>query len=296
MSHFLTRIVQRTFGEVATVRPVAPPVTAPDAAAPAWDERVTAREAPLLVSAHHSLHRGRVDHPTPLAPEASFAAPPSTQRGEPTPRDPAAAGEIPSITWDESPESPPPRTASRSLSHASAEPAALAPRGALTPQATARGDTPARPQEPARLVTTARRGAPPAALAGDASEVAASPDRPAPTVLREPSAEATPPTAATLEPARSATTQRSVTAQAAVVRLASAPRVTDDSPRARAPQEREAPRVVEETTTVEVSIGRIEVRLPASARGHAPSSAAAQRRPAVDLAEYLRARETKGGR
>jgi hypothetical protein len=49
--------------------------------------------------------------------------------------------------------------------------------------------------------------------------------------------------------------------------------------------------VHETSTTVEVSIGRIEVRLPPRTRSAAEPAPAAPRRPAVGLDEYLRARD-----
>lgn len=75
MSDFLSRLVQRTRGEAATVRPVGPAVTAPDLGAAAWDEQVIVREAPLAVSL-----RAPIALPAPPVIQRATAGPPVLAR------------------------------------------------------------------------------------------------------------------------------------------------------------------------------------------------------------------------
>src|SRR5262245_1534103 len=63
MSHFLSRLVQRTRGDLATLRPVMHAVTGPDPDGVAWDERMIERDAPPLAAPGAGAAEG--GHPVP---------------------------------------------------------------------------------------------------------------------------------------------------------------------------------------------------------------------------------------
>jgi hypothetical protein len=103
MSDFLSRLVQHTRGETATVRPVFHAATAPDPGAMAWDEQVTAREAPPLARSPRARH---VPLLAAMAPAA--VVPPAPAESSLRPTEAVAAMPLPSDEPERwrTPESP----------------------------------------------------------------------------------------------------------------------------------------------------------------------------------------------
>lgn len=104
MSDFLSRLVQHSRGEAATVRPVSHAVTAPDPGGMAWDERVTEREAPPLARSPRALYVPWLVHAKATAPMAPPAPPESSLQ----PAEAIAAAPLPSDEPERwrTPESP----------------------------------------------------------------------------------------------------------------------------------------------------------------------------------------------
>lgn len=304
MSHFLSRLVQRTHGGASIVRPMAHAVTAPDPAAAAWDEQVMDREAPRFARAP-SLRPGwsaidrlfvSASHP----PSARLETAPSLRAAAIASREARAA--VASLAG---------AGAGAGAAAAEAE-AEGAPETAPPPPAEAPGEPmPANAEESTPMLAPldAPRARPRALAAGFAS--AAAFDDPVigarvPARPREPMADALPRAA---DPAGSSPPMPAPApvpgepllgepllgdppsdAPPLAGSTALAPplaRATALAPRGHASAEL----IHETTTTVEVSIGRIEIRLPARPRAPAEPSSSESSRPAVGLAEYLRARD-----
>lgn len=389
MSHFLSRLVQRTRGEVATVRPASHAVTAPDPGATAWDEQVMVRETPPLAQ---SAHTARLDPPPSPAGVSSREA---TVRGDAVdawvaPPNPAAEPEL--VAPDRRPTENAERAVIRESSTnafdgertTSARPGAallVDPAGEAPPfreVMVASSRSPASDGEPLvppaitapQLPAPPERPAPPAPIAGfvhgapvlrravsttgprgvavEASVPPAAPTRPA-----GPAGDVVPQTAhaqvvarermsalphpagdaidvarsspaqgpiATVAPLRerSGETQRAGAGSTVIAPALPAPpggrtvaqagqlaapllparkggaaaEVSVRDGAARRAQPSREPAVREAATTVEVSIGRIEIRLPQPPRAAARDAVSSPRRAVVGLAEYLRARDT----
>ena len=317
MSHFLSRLVQRSFGEVATVRPAPLPVTAPDDGAQSWDERVFTSDTPRLVR-RAAVHVSSTPHVSPsLTPPSFFApalgtppdAPPSAVLADDVPPAldalatpaPTALTQAPVVraTTHEAVAS----IAARAIPPAPGAPGPdAAPTTAAAVDPSLRGNVKAAPGGASALPGVALAASP--APDRDDGEVPLRRAALTPrahvhvAVVEHDGAPAPAPVAAapvvapeTALRASSNVPPGATPSVAASVRLAPAPPSTRGGPGA--PQ-RAAPHVVEDRTTVEVSIGRIEVRLPARSTTPTAAGAAPSRRPAVGLADYLRARDERG--
>lgn len=333
MSDFLSRLVQRTRGEAATVRPVSVAVTAPDIGAAAWDERVIEHEAPLALSSRAPspplLQRARA-----AAPQSAVLTAAPARRGaldgefgrmrevEPSPAMVPAAAAPPSSpaaaefarALDVVPVSSEPRrqSASEETEHPALQPAAPPPAVGVavslvelrelhvpalsSPSALASPlPTPTRTPMAAFHVfdDTAGLLAAPSSLppnAGTRPVPAAPGAQPTPevrteTVSRRRMLEAEAQSAQRTDGVGAATANAMLTLERAAPR-----RDLERLSRAEISARSDSAAVHEHSTTVEVSIGRIEVRVP-PARGPVATPAAAPRRTAMSLSEYLQSRE-----
>jgi hypothetical protein len=322
MSDFLTRLVQRTRGEAAVVRPVSHAVTSPDPTGAAWDEQIAVREAPPLARAPHAAL------PPLQVPVAAVAVAPSVPAplSRPDPhRELERASEVQVASIAASDAAP--AIADSASSQTAASPLALetlaaslpsaAPR-VTVPQPTVASQTVARQTDPRQTVAlplTPAVRTPPAAPAAPlvpareskthslAESIAARlPSVAAPPSPRPPStpvalAPAQPAQALAAEPAPTPARPAPLAAAAAfgVAAPGQIARPVDDPAQLPSRSARRAAETAlrEHSTRVEVSIGRIEVRLPARPRKAADETPSlAQRRAPVGLAEYLASRET----
>jgi hypothetical protein len=356
MSDFLSRLVQRTRGEVATVRPVGHAVTAPDPGAGAWDEQVIVREPPLVRSSRAAaaptpvIQRVAVAPPI-LARKATIAAPQASSAAEAAARAADRTGGVEDRHWtsaaspataaphrlgeraveeDEAVAAPPSPSSrddhgerSRRDEDAHGEIAAPAARSVAPADRLASPAPRARMVEPeehllsvSALVAAREDRDPDEPLSATVARAPAAGRAPAPRgAAPSPSSRATAEIAAPIPPASRAEASaaavamdgsepapsarsagalalaRAALAQPTLAR-AGAWRADAPTPTRRAVIADDASAVHEHNTTVEVSIGRIEVRLPQPPRPRqAGEPATAPRRAAVSLAEYLRDRD-----
>ena len=308
MSHFLARLAGRALGTIAPLRPASPVVTAPDPAGAAWDERANAAEVSTLVAPGRAAAPPVVAPPAPARSEAAAAAPtprPSAapaaieHRPEPSgPRPAAPAPEVPRAA-----DAPPTRAAAEVVDRAPAVGSVAMPAAPPAPSATIEitvaeaAWTPTVEARSRPAVAADVRPAPPTDPAAPAEPAAPSRSAFAAPARRAsaPPREATParlvpggPRAA--PPAPGAAPSLAVSSPA-VARGGRDPAVGRDAAVGR---DTPLPALPASTTVVEVSIGRIEVRMPPSKQraGDAPT---APRGPAVGLDEYLRRRDAQGG-
>ncbi|RYZ03502.1 MAG: hypothetical protein EOO73_27590 [Myxococcales bacterium] len=311
MSDFLSRLVQRTRGEAATLRPVSHAVTAPDPGRAAWDEQSTAREAPPLARPPQGARPSFELEEGPSL--AELAASPQVQRRSAfsTPGKWTAPGQPEQTPAPEPSLAPPAASDPRASLRAPEllEPAQLQATRVRASELTDSAPT-ARREDARSAVASAPHGvldervalslAPPhpaEARALERRRSLAEPtraERPAATEagppVRGPLAEdlASPsPTEDTLVPPAARVAQ----AGPKLTRARVTPVQATEPPR-RARREDAEASLHEQSTTVEVSIGRIEVRLPQRPRAsvdEAPSFA--PRRATVGLDAYLSHRE-----
>lgn len=314
MSDFLSRLVQRTRGEAATLRPVSHAVTAPDPGRAAWDEQSAAGEAPPLARPPHGarpsfeLEEGRslaelaasprVQRRSACSTPAKWTAPgqpehtpaPEPSLAPPAASDPRASLRAPELLEPAQPQPTRVRASELTVTAPTARrkdarsAVASAPHGVLD-EAVALSLAPPHPTA-ARALERRLRLAEPARAERPAAIEAGPP-------VRGPLAEdVASPSAAedtlVLPAARAAQAGPKLT-------RALAARVTPvqaAEPPLRARREDADASLHEHSTTVEVSIGRIEVRLPQRPRAtvdEAPSFA--PRCATVGLDAYLSHRE-----
>lgn len=339
MSHFLSRLVQHTLGEAATVRPAVPVVTAPDTTMAVWDERVIARDAPPLAAAAPSARTPLAAHAAPPSYDspravAPFAAPLERQtapdvvarrtRDDASPMAPTAAATAPTATPGEGAPAPA-LAASREVAAAPPVVSTVTARALLVTGAVAaphplpardrgEGDRSPHPAKASGELRTTVAGAPPTgrptSAGGRPAQAEGRPrddgegrdDDSAPVTA---AARDVPPIdgplarpeAPRVNPAREIVVTREGPRASSrgsdPDRLVTSRRPADVAAVPHGAHDRESPHLVQESTTVEVSIGRIEVRLPPAPRAQPAAAPAAQRRPAVGLGEYLRARDAR---
>lgn len=287
MSAYLSRLVQRSLGRVPLVRPHTPAITAPDPAVGATDEW-SLPEAVVAEVVPPALHR---DVPSPPSPV------------EPFPDDGTATARPPPAAYPRDPVRAPDHSIDRAA-EAAARPAAplvpAQPPGAL---ATPDGHAPVPAVEVVEPVPSMSPPRRPAAV----------PARPRPAPMargdEEPAtAEARGPVSwASIAPLVHGGTEAlvPVTGDRDTLGLPASPSPNRPSPpvdratlppsaRPRPLRRTEGPLSEVPANVVEVSIGRIEVRMPAPrATPSAPSRTSAPR-AAVALGEYLRRRDQGG--
>lgn len=316
MSHYLARLVARTRGTPPIVRPATTAVTAPDAAGVYWDAELHASPSQLVADRASRPDAPRAPAADPRPQTSRFDARSATRSPlAASPPAPLANFALESLAGEH--EAPAGRNVLRASGPASApqarhdasSPAATVHRAAVAPTTragtaetlslevdTPRPDSPLAPLLPSSPstrhdVTTPRRDL-------RAVHTNAAPDGEGLATRRD-----TPPLATLAldnslldtSPPDSSRRDAAIDVRLPSPANARSSRELDRSQTRASQLDRPAAALVHhDTTTIEVSIGRIEVRIPgaravASAPGPAPA-----RRPSLDLAEYLRRRDREG--